>query len=71
MFVLALDAQLIEAKRSGKAAPNMGRALLALDPFVVTKHQPSNGQRAVGPSKNEDTRNDWPHPLHRSQTVVG
>jgi hypothetical protein len=50
MFVLALDAQLIEAKRSGKASPNVGRALLALDPFVVTKHQPSNGQRAVGPS---------------------
>jgi hypothetical protein len=47
MFVLAQKAQLIEASSRNGSASFGGHSSCALDPFVVTKHQPSNGQRAM------------------------
>ncbi|MGS5088206.1 hypothetical protein ACVC7V_17120 [Hydrogenophaga sp. A37] len=71
MFVLALDAQLIEAKRSGKLRPTWGvRSWRLIRSWLQNiNHQTVNAP--WGLQSNEDTRNDWPHPLHRSETVVG
>jgi hypothetical protein len=43
MFVLAQNAQLIESKAQAEPANDIGRRSRAQVPFVVTKHQPSNG----------------------------
>jgi hypothetical protein len=47
MFVLAHWAQLIESKAQ-ESRPKKGQRSSAQVPFVVTKHQPSNGSRAEG-----------------------
>jgi hypothetical protein len=56
-------------KTLGRSAdPQWGGRSMALDPFVVTKHQPSNGLRAWGhPGKIPVTLGaNGPHPLSRT-----
>jgi hypothetical protein len=48
MFVLAQQAQLIETSPKVCAARQGSSGTGVPDPFVVTKHQPSNGQRRSG-----------------------
>jgi hypothetical protein len=45
----------IDRKKHKGDARLMGGRSWALDPFVVTKHQPSNGQRARGPAQKQMT----------------
>jgi hypothetical protein len=55
MFSPCALAQLIESKlRKSKRRQRLGGRSWALNPFVVTKHQPSNGQRAMGHKMSGD-----------------
>jgi hypothetical protein len=62
MFVHApyKKAQLIEANAGGDGQPEKVAAPGASDPFVVTKHQPSNDRRAMGHKTKRDAGSEDP-----------